>query len=585
MNATRRTSVLHAVTRSPLLTHLCATTFSPLRRYACLLAVAAVACTTHSEGPQADAGHDAAVAPQLDGGGPGMDAGKTEPDAGVPPDGGVQLGRWTTGDLHVHTIQSNDAQVVLSRVLEEGLGKNNLDWIALANHLRVSNRDHEGNTIASSPIPMSRGVALYEAPAIVAMQAAGLYVGKTIFSSVEWDMPTHEHFNVGIVSDAPQSEQVIKALNEFEYFFTNRDAGMFDPADVTRWGDQRAFSSHADALKALAWLKEHYPNTSYGIINHPFRYPDKYNTSDFRDFNDLAPDIVFAFEGMLGNQMEPDRGGYASPYIDANAHSRTYGGADSVIAKLGGVWDSLLGEGRLIWNFGNSDFHFKTADGRFSSGYFPGEYTKNYVWVEGEGMPAILAGLRSGKAFTVNGSLISALDFRLSASSAQAVEMGGELRVPEGTKIQITIRWKSELPSNYETPVGSGKRPGAIPVLDHVDLIAGDVTTKAEPGTPAYNNATNPSTHVVTRFSAATSVKDAQGYNVVTHEITTTRDQYFRLRGTNLGIDVPGETQSGEPLADAKIEIEDDQARFNAINDRNYADLWFYSNPIFVRVE
>ena len=121
-------------------------------------------------------------------------------------------------------------------------------------------------------------------------------------------------------------------------------------------------------------------------------------------------------------------------------------------------------------------------------------------------------------------------------------------------------------------------------MVHHVDVIAGDVTTRAQPGTPGYATATNPSSQVVARFIASEWTTDAQGYKVMTHTLTATKDQYFRLRGTNLSPDVPGETQNGEPLADAKIEITDPSARFNAINDRNYADLWFYSNPIFVKV-
>jgi len=487
-------------------------------------------------------------------------------------------GRWTAGDLHVHTIQSNDAQTPLRAVLEAAFDTYHLDWIALSNHLRVSDRDHEGTAIPGGPVPMSKGLALYEIPFVAALQAAGTYADKVAFSSVEWDMPTHDHVNVGILGDA-------RAFGEYEYRFTDRDPAMFDAADVARWGKERHYTTHDDALQAIAWLKARYPDTSYGLINHPSRYPDRYKISDFRAFNDLAPAIVFGIEGMVGNQMEPDRGGYASPYIEANAHSRLYGGVDSVVAKVGGVWDAMLGEGRRIWNFGDSDFHFKTAQGRFSSGYFPGEYTRTYVWVDGDGMPAILAGLRSGKAFSVHGNLVSALDFAISAVGARRQEMGGELRVARGARVRITIRFKSELPSNYETSVGSGNRPGAIPVVDHVDLIAGDVGPRALPGTPAYDQATNPSTHVAARFSATSWTRDADGYNVVTHELTVDRDQYLRLRGTNLGIDVPGETQGGEPLADAKVEIADHQARFDAINDRNYADLWFYSNPIFVRVE
>jgi len=359
---------------------------------------------------------------------------------------------------------------------------------------------------------------------------------------------------------------------------------MFDAADVASWGPQRYFTTHADAVQAIAWLKAHYPDRSYGIVTHPSRTPGRYTIANFRELNDLAPEIFFTLEGMVGNQMEPDRGGYASAYIDANALSRTYGGCDAVIAKLGGVWDALLGEGRRMWSVGDSDFHFKTAGGQFSSGYYPGEYTRNYVWVEGTGMPAIVRGLRSGKAFSVTGDLISALEVAIASPSAGAAEIGGELRVAAGSELTITIRFKSEAPSNYETSVGGGDVPGALPVVDHVDLIAGDIGARAKPGTPAYTPATNPSTHVVARFSAADWSTDANGYHVVTYPVTAAKDQYFRLRGTNLGTDVPDETQCGEPLADARVDLVDNQARFDAINHRNYADLWFYSNPIFVTV-
>jgi hypothetical protein len=532
---------------------------------------------------------DGAVPPTTDGASPQVDSGL---DSGPQPDSGPTCdvpsppasGRWTSGDLHVHTIESDDAQVVLNTVLDQALSKNGLDWITLSNHLRLSSRNADGTTLDGGSIPESRAISLYEAPDVVAMRASGLYAGKTIFSSVEWDMPAHDHFGVGVVSGDPQSAAVIKALNEFEYRFTNRDPALFDPADVASWGTDRGFTTHADSVKALAWLEQHYPATAYGILTHPFRHPQSYKVSDFRDFHEAAPHVFVAFEGMVGNQMEPDRGGYASPYVDANAQGRLYGGVDATVSKLGGMWDALLGEGRHLWNVGDSDFHFKTAGGQYSSGYFPGEYARNYVWVDGSDMPAVLAGLRSGKAFSVYGNLISALDFRVSACAVAPAEMGGELTVPKDTKVRITIRWKSELPSNYETPVGSGRVPGAIPKVDHVDLIVGDVTAKAQPGTPEYDNGTNASTHVVSRFDAAAATVDGDGFHVVTFDTTASKNQYFRLRGTNLGVDVAGETAGGEPLADAPVNLTDNQARFDGINDRNYADLWFYSNPIFVTV-
>ena len=34
-----------------------------------------------------------------------------------------------------------------------------------------------------------------------------------------------------------------------------------------------------------------------------------------------------------------------------------------------------------------------------------------------------------------------------------------------------------------------------------------------------------------------------------------------------------------------KTVVTENAARFNAINGRNYNDLWFYSNPVFVSVQ
>jgi hypothetical protein len=496
----------------------------------------------------------------------------------VPP---LPAGRWIAGDLHTHTTQSADADVsqTLDKVLSKAFGYG-LDWMAVTNHLRVSTRDEKGVTLAAQ-IPMSLGVERYEAPHIQALQAAGTYADKLIFSGVEWDMPTHDHIGVALMDGST------KGLKEFEYLFTTRDAAMFDPADVTAWkakyGDTRYNKTADDALQAFTWLKTNYPDTSYAVINHPSRNKGSYTIADFRAFNDAAPNIMFAIEGMVGNQMEPDRGGYTAAYIDDNALLRVYGGVDYVVAKLGGPWDALLGEGRRIWNLTDSDTHFKIVGGN-SSGYFPGEYAKNYVFNSGTGKPAakdLLTGLRSGKMFSVYGDLINALDFNL-GSKDDRKEMGGELKVVSGDKVTITMRFKSPAKNNYEKPVDSGTAANVKPVVDHVDLIVGDVGTKAAAGSAAYSVATNASTRVVKRFTAADWKVDADGYYSVTYETTASKNQYFRLRGTNLGTDVAGLTANGEPLADQRTGTTDNTQRFNDINDRNYRSLWFYSNPVFV---
>jgi len=497
-------------------------------------------------------------------------------------------GRWLAGDLHTHTTQSPDTDV--SQTLDKVLGKSftsyGLDWMAVSDHLRLSTRDENGVTL-STAIPASIGIERYQMAHLQALQAAGTYAGKLIFSGFEWDMPTHDHIGIGLFDGSDKLASSVKGMKEFEYLFTTRDAALFDAADVTAWkakyGTARYNTSAADALKAISWLKENYPDTSYAVVNHPSRNKGSYTVDDFRRFNDIAPNIMFAIEGMVGNQMEPDRGGYTAAYTADNAALRVYGGVDDVVARVGGVWDALLGEGRHIWNLTDSDTHFKIV-GANSSGYFPGEYAKNYVFNSAQGTPLakdLLQGLRSGKMFSVYGDLINALDFNL-AGKDDRKEMGGELKVASGDKVTITIRFKSPARNNAEKPVDSSVSANFKPVVDHVDLIVGDVGARAAPGSAAYSVAANASTRVVKRFTSADWKVDADGYYSVSYDTTAAKNQYFRLRGTNLGTDVAGLTRGGDPLADQRTGTTDNTARFNAINERNYASLWFYSNPVFV---
>lgn len=478
-------------------------------------------------------------------------------------------GKWMTGEYHAHTYESNDAQESLKSVLDAAFEQNGFDWMALADHLRVSDRDDEGVNIPGGSIPMSQGIVDYQNEKIKKLQAEGKYAGKIIFSGFEWDMPQYDHAAVGIVTDQPGSAEALKAINQFEYLFTNRDVSMFDPADVAEWSaaDTRAFSTKEDTRTAMKWLSSHYPD-SYVLINHPSRKngtSSELKIEDIRDFNDIDPNLVFGFEGMLGNQMSSDRG--ETP--------ETYGGTDVKVAQLGGMWDALLGEGRRFWNFANSDFHFKTKNDQFSSGYWPGEYSKNYTWVDGSDINAVVDGMRSGKSFSVFGDLINALEFNVSGDG-QEEEMGGELDVKQGDDLEFTIRFKSPQQNNN----------GDAVKVDHVDLISGEVNGKVDPRSPEYTKATNDTTKVLKRFTSEDWTTDAEGYNVIKYQVgAADKDRYFRLRGTNLGTDVAGETVNGEPQIDPKNNTVDNLTRFEEINARNYSDMWFYSNPIFVDVE
>lgn len=498
-------------------------------------------------------------------------------------------GKWTTGDLHVHTVQSDDSRA--TQTLDFLLGKSftsyRLDWLALTNHLRSAAYDNNGNALPK-PMAFAYPMESYEIQRVRTLQAAGTYADKLIFSGAEWDMPTHDHMGVMLFAEESSLNTATQGVREFQYRFTTLAESLFDPVDVAAWKSRnitRTNSTAADALTALSWLKANYAKTSFVTLNHPSRNPGKYTISDLRQMNDLAPDQMFMIEGMVGNQMEPDRGGYTSAYTDANLPNRTYGGTDAIVAKLGGMWDALLGEGRRIWNIADSDSHFKIDAASNSSGYYPGEYAKNYLWMpdSAKGSAGLIASLRAGRSFGVFGDLIDALDFRVVGSSGTAF-MGQEIKVGAGEKIKFTIRFKSPEFNNYLKPVDGDQLAYMKPVVDHVDLIVGDVTEKAAPGTPAYGVATNASTRVLQRFTSADWKVGKDGYASITVQIEARKNQYFRLRGTNLAVNVAGLTANGEPLPDQKTTAASNNARVNAINDRNYSSLWFYSNPVFVSV-
>lgn len=494
-------------------------------------------------------------------------------------------GRWITGDMHIHTALSADAKSSLSQVLHTGFEQFGLDYMAISNHLRKGSRDNFGREDLN--LLYSDALATYELPALQGFQKD--FADKLIISSFEWDAPTHEHMNIGMLNFSDDVQQTLEFTRHFEYRFGAKNTLSDFPAaqmeDYKKQGMLRQNSTHQDAVSALAWLQENYRYSSYATLNHPTRYATSYTISDIREFNDVAPDIIFLVEGMVGNQFNGERGDYSSA-----SRSGLLGGTDPFVAKLGGNWDALLGEGRHLWNIANSDHHFKISL-PYSSGYFPGEYAKTYVWLPEQPHKPLqktswLNALKSGNSFAVYGDLINALDFHISSKHSQAT-MGQTLTVQPQQSIEITIRFKQPTHNNHEAQVGNGQYSGVVPKLHHIDLIAGDVGAKVTPNTPAYSQPYNSTTRVIHSFTAEEWQLDDQGYYVMRYTMAATRDQYFRLRGTNNNYNEKGLTLDGEPQRSATIKLDKTGGRayYQRINERNYKDLWFYSNPIFTRLE
>jgi hypothetical protein len=85
----------------------------------------------------------------------------------------------------------------------------------------------------------------------------------------------------------------------------------------------------------------------------------------------------------------------------------------------------------------------------------------------------------------------------------------------------------------------------------------------------------------------ATSWKNHDGYTSMTFDVQNVQnDMFFRIRGTNLGYDVKQMDSTG-----TKIVYGTDASGSSLINtpgtsnaDMAWDDLWFYSNPVVVKV-
>ena len=521
-------------------------------------------------------------------------------------------GRYMAGEYHTHTGQSKDATsayMSLDNVLGAAFRNESIltgadpaaglsaltddgefDFLGLADHLRASynGTDGQGNGQYNTAFYVAMQTQMRE---IEKLKVKGLYTDKIISSGFEWDMPGLDHASVGILDE--NGEVSIEGVHEFEWKYagTNDDPDSLyelgDKADdmdeESVWGERQGGSGDPQtAYDAAAWLQENYPD-SYLLPNHPSRHnggSGEVTIENLRRLNDAAPDVVFGFEGMPGNQMSGS-GRAELPAGDIR------NGADEMIAVTGGVWDSLLSEGRKIYNFSNSDFHFKvSADEKYSSGYWASEYSSNHVYVEpGEDgvydYSDVVEGLRSGNSYAVYGNLISDLSFTASAAGGSAT-MGGELAATEGDEITVTIQFTVPEKNNYATLYGTdtGIQVDNTPELDHVDLIAGSVTGKVSED--QYGQIASDA-KIVKTFTKE-ELAEARGEDgVYTLTFTAEADQncYYRLRGTT----VSEVDENGDPLADADYSgIADNYTRFDTINDSNYSSLCFYANPIWVNV-
>jgi hypothetical protein len=293
---------------------------------------------------------------------------------------------------------------------------------------------------------------------------------------------------------------------------------------------------HRKTLEALKWMKAFHGDTSYYVPAHLERAgqfnptgDNGFNVEHLRDFNTTAPKIAFGMETQPGHGASANRGEYQvlrnniGGVQTDSVGGTTFGGTGVYGGIVGGVWDSMLGEGRNFWFFASSDWHnrgsFGPDDRRTTQDFFPGEYQRNYTLVRSgaskPGPQQIVDGLRTGNNWASQGQIIDRLGFvacvgkadglvaelasnaaanGTSPSADGCATMGEKLAVPANSDIVVGIAVRDPAGANfspYTFPNPSLAQvmmnvPINMPVLDHIDLIGGLVSGYRLPSDANY---------------------------------------------------------------------------------------------------
>ncbi|WP_327008777.1 PHP domain-containing protein [Dactylosporangium sp. NBC_01737] len=479
--------------------------------------------------------------------------------------------KWLAGDHHIHTQFSSDGMYRVGDHVKHASAYG-LDWMVITDHGSVQHA--------------KIGVEKVN-PGIRA--ARDDYKDMLVFQGLEWNIPAAEH---GTVFVHPGANEVA-VLKEFENTFDGSAVGAVNPALVTE----------ALAIAGVKFLGEQVTKRrvqdALFLANHPARNGID-SPHEIRGWRDANPRIAIGFEGAPGHQAagiaKPNGGGSARGFY-GNAPGaasfpgyplesyRTWGGFDWMTSTVGGLWDSLLAEGKAWWISANSDshvvyeetakrpdnsdfntngFHSDPVYGQPTSltpgDFWPGYYSRTHVGSRNFSYASVMDGLRAGRVWVDHGGLISALDVqvRVKGSYGGGVTLGDSLVIRRGQRAELVIKINLANTPNWAN---------FVPTLARVDVIKGDVT-----GAVADKDTlTAPNTKVVKSFE----VNKSTGTVSFTYDLgQVDKPFYVRLRGTDGNRSAPGYHGAAVDPAGPAIDV---------VGDADpWKDLWFYANPIWV---
>ncbi len=477
---------------------------------------------------------------------------------------------WLAGDHHIHTQYSPDGLYTVEDQVRHAAAFG-LDWMVIT--------DHGGAQHAKIGVEKVN-------PDI--QESRRLHPNMLVFQGLEWNIPAAEH---GTVFVHPGTNEV-EVLKAFE--------NGFDGSVKGATGNTPA--NEALAVQGLQFLRtaidQRRVDDAIMFANHPARQGID-SPHEVRAWRDAADGIALGWEGAPGHQaagisrtnLGPGsaRGYYGNSPNEARSFMgyplesyRTWGGFDFYTATVGGLWDSLLAEGKPWWISANSDSHTNyldtaergkgsdfTANGYYddpvytgkpntgAGDFYPGFYSRTHVGVRKAGYGQLMAALRDGNIWVDHGGLIDEVDLQVQAGG-NVVGLGGVLVAKRGTKVELRMRIVPARGANWAQ---------FVPRLRTLDLIVGAVTGPvADPDTLRA-----PETRVERSW-------DVTGKPVVeiVHSLGVVDDRgfYLRVRGSD-----GNRTQAGFYGA----AVDPAGPAIDVVGDADpWRDLWFYTNPVFV---
>ncbi|MFG1302074.1 hypothetical protein V5F49_19995 [Xanthobacter sp. V3C-3] len=581
---------------------------------------------------------------------------------------------YMAGDFHNHTPCS-DGRSSVETMVKKAVQSYGLEWLGAADHggssprdCRVDDPEGDGSTTGSGRFfDQVQGLVIkgdtatsqghramwrwQSAEDIIYPEITRLAKDLNkpmLYAGIETNVPGHEHTSMTVIGNQkPQNftgnTGDASAVAEFEYRFDRSDTDFSKGAPTHTWegkvanasGSGSGTANHKNkAVPSVQWLQKNYPLDSYYVPAHVERAGvfnpngnNGFNIEHFRDFNNAGPTVAVGFESQPGHQASNNRGEYRAGFCGAGCDSvgvTTFGGTGIYAAKIGGVWDALLGEGRNWFFYASSDWHnrgaFSIYEASTTNDFYPGEYQKLYLPRATAGTvlrpQVVVDGVRSGNAYSVQGDLITGeLSYKAQVvgyAAAGTAKMGQTLVVPRGRSVVLTLEVNQSAapnhsPYSFNNPslaqIGV-KEPLNRPTLRQVQFIKGDVSGVVAPTGANYTSGTNPSAGVVATFSPSNWSASGQKRTMVVTIPNVQHNMYVRARGSNLPPSVPAETDAqGNPLNDWDPEnvsqgpyvpctdaacpahmVVRDGAKISSYDVAAWSDLWFYTNPIFIRV-